>query len=213
MAESLKSAGVNVVFTDEVSDLTNYSALAAELKAAGVDTITGPLNAATLIRVVPAARAAGVPLRVVLSPSGYDPVLLAAAGRQLAGTSFFIRILPFELDLPPHRKLLDAMTKYAPQIQPPNQSGAVIGWLAADMFIRGIEAAGDCLTRENFIQKLRAVPDYNGGGLIPETVAFATTATNLSTCYQFVQISADGQKFEPKRGLRCGRLLTEAAGY
>jgi branched-chain amino acid transport system substrate-binding protein len=106
--------------------------------------------------------------------------------------------------------LLDAMTRYAPQIQPPTQSSVMVGWLAADMFIRGIQGAGDCLTRERFIHNLRAVSDYNGGGLLAQPVDFARTATELSTCYQFLQISADGRRFIPESGLRCGRLLTDS---
>jgi branched-chain amino acid transport system substrate-binding protein len=208
VSDSLQAAGVNIAFTAEVGALTNYDALAQRMKEAKVDTISGAPDVTTLTNIVPAARKVGLPLKVVLAPTGYDPLVLQAFGQQLAGTSFVIGFIPFELDLPPHHVLLDALAQYAPQIQPPTQASAMVGWLAADMFIRGVQAAGDCLTREKFIHNLRAVSDYNGGGLLPQTVDFVRTATDLSTCYEFVQISADGQRFVPKPGLRCGKLLT-----
>jgi branched-chain amino acid transport system substrate-binding protein len=206
MTESLAAAGIAIPVTAEVGKLTNFAALAGRMKEADIDTITGAPSLDTLTRIVPAARAAGIDLKVVLSPTGYDPLVLEALGHQLAGTSFFVRFIPFELDQGPHRRMLDAMRRYAPQIQPSNQSSAMIGWLAADTFIRGVQAAGDCLTREQFIRSLRAVSDYNGGGLIPQTVDFATAQHDLGVCQHVVKISADGRKFLPK-GLRCGRQL------
>lgn len=208
IAASLQAANIEVALDEEVTvGLTDVTALVERMKQAGVDTITGALTPQLLAAVVPAARAGGLNLKVVLSPSGYDPTLLTLLGHQLAGTSFFIHVMPFELDLPAHRTLLAAMVEYSPQIQPPSRSSAVVGWLSADMLIRGIEAAGDCLTRENFITSLRNVSDYNGGGLIPQTVNFKIAATELDTCYQFVQISADGESFIPKPGLRCGEPI------
>ena len=100
------------------------------------------------------------------------------------------------------------MTRYAPQIQPPNQQSAVDGWLTADTFIRGLQAAGPCPTRSAFISGLRAVHDYDAGGLLPKPVDFSTNLGRLSPCFEFVRISDDGHSFIPLRpSLRCGNQL------
>nr|MDT0666183.1 ABC transporter substrate-binding protein [Micromonospora sp. DSM 115978] len=150
MTASLEAAGVEVAMYEEVvPGVTNIGTLVERMRTENIDTIAGALTPEILGTVVPAVHGAGLPLEVVLAPSGYDPILLQLLGPQLAGTSFFLHVMPFELNLPAHRALIDAMIEYAPQIQPPNRSSALVGWLSADMLIRGIQEAGDCLSREN----------------------------------------------------------------
>ena len=47
-----------------------------------------------------------------------------------------------------------------------------IGYLTADLFIKGLKVAGKCPTRESFISNLRKVTSYDGGGLLPGKVSF-----------------------------------------
>src|SRR4030095_5284562 len=95
VTDSLNAAGVKIVLTAEAGQLTNYDALAQQMKAAGVDTIAGAPDLYILTQIVPAARRVGLPLKVVLSPTGYDPLVLKAMGPLLAGTSLFIGFIPF----------------------------------------------------------------------------------------------------------------------
>ena len=47
-----------------------------------------------------------------------------------------------------------------------------IGYLTADLFIKGLKVAGKCPTRASFISNLRQVTNYDGAGLLPGKVSF-----------------------------------------
>ncbi|ABW13752.1 conserved hypothetical protein [Parafrankia sp. EAN1pec] len=116
--------------------------------------------------------------------------------------------MPFELNLPAHQTFISAMARYAHETQPMQQQSAVYGWISADLYLRGLQDAGECPTREGFMNALHAVHDYEAGGLLSSKVDFATNIGQLSTCYQFVQISQDGKEFIPLNpSQRCGSRL------
>lgn len=209
MADSLQAAGVTVVLNATATpNVTDVSRLVGRMKAERVDTVTGAIAPDLLAVLMPAFRAADLPLKVVLPLAGYDPVLLARLGTVLAGVTVFVDFVPFELNTPAHRTFLAAMVQYSPQMQPPNQQTAISGWVAADMFIRGLREAGSCPTRAGFIRGLRGVHDYDGGGLLPRPVDFSTNLGRLNTCFEFARISDDGRRYIPLQpSLRCGNRL------
>ncbi|CAI7979715.1 Peripla_BP_6 domain-containing protein [Frankia sp. Hr75.2] len=207
---SMESAGIPVVLNlDVTANATSFNRLAQELKAANVDTITGAVTPDILAQLMPAVRNAGLQLKLMMTPTGYDPALLQRLGPQIAGTTIYVDFAPFELNLPAHQTFISAMARYAPETQPPQQQSAVYGWISADLYLRGLQDAGECPTREGFMNALRAVHDYEAGGLLSSKVDFATNIGQLSTCYQFVQISQDGKEFIPLNpSQRCGTRLS-----
>lgn len=206
---SMDAAGIPVVLNPDVTvNATSFDRLAQELKAANVDTITGAVVPDVLAELMPAVRNAGLRLKLMMTPTGYDPALLQQLGPQVAGTTIYIDFAPFELNLPAHQIFISAMARYAPETQPPQQQSAVYGWISADLYLRGLQDAGECPTREGFMKALRAVHDYEADGLLSSKVDFATNIGQLSTCYQFVQISQDGKQFIPLNpSQRCGTRL------
>ena len=52
--------------------------------------------------------------------------------------------------------------------------GAMEGYLAATLFIKGLQATGKDLTRTNYMHTLRKVSDYNAGGLMSNTIDYTT---------------------------------------
>ena len=103
---------------------------------------------------------------------------------------------------------MDAIAKYAPQLQPAANEIALIGWLDTDLLLRGLQAAGPCPTRQSFITDLRAVHDFNGGGLLTSPVDLTTSFGRLTTCYSFVKVSDQGTRFVPVgNGPLCGHAL------
>lgn len=150
------------------------------------------------------ARAAGLPLRAV-APLGYDPSLLAKLGPALVGLVVYLSFAPFELNTPAHQQFLTAMRTYTPYTEQPQQEAAVYGWLAADLFLRGLDGAGACPSRQAFIDSLRAVRNYDGGGLLPAPVDLTTNRNQITGCYSFVQVSQDGTRYVPMQPTtRCG---------
>ncbi|WP_239337110.1 ABC transporter substrate-binding protein [Frankia sp. CiP3] len=208
VSTSLRTAGVRIAGSADVSPSASPTSLGAQIKASGADTLIALTAPDALDQALIGARNAGVPLKVTLSFSpGYDQSLLQKYGRQLAGTSYFLEYTPFELDTPAHWEFLRAMNMYAPQLQPPVQGGALSGWISADMMIRGLQEAGICPTRQQFIHGLRAVRDYNANGLLPAPLDMATNAGQLNTCLSFVKVSDDGTRFNPEPTARCGRKI------
>ncbi|WP_239334963.1 ABC transporter substrate-binding protein, partial [Frankia sp. CiP3] len=132
--------------------------------------------------------------------------LLQKYGRQLAGTSYFLGTTPFELDAPAHREFLHAMDMYAPQLQPSTNGGALSGWISADMMIRGLQEAGGCPTRQQFIHGFRAVRDYNANGLLPAPLDMTASFGQMNKCLSFVKVTDDGTRFTPEAS-RCGNRI------
>jgi len=210
LAASLEAAGVEIALNfDVTADITSFDSLARQMKEANIDTLTGALVPEVLAALLPAARAAGVDLKVVLVPLGYDLTQLEQRGQAIAGTVIYTSFQPFELNYPAHQRLIDAMTRYVPQIDPPAQDSAVMGWLSADLLLRGLEAAGTCPTRQSFIDALHAIHDYDGGGLLPEKVDLGKNRGVIANCFTFVRVQDHGSAFVPLQPpVRCGNPVS-----
>ncbi len=208
MKASLEAAGVRVVETLDVTSPVSMADIGQKIAKSGADVLAGAITGGSFGQVVAAARGAGADLRVVLSPTGYDQSLLRLFGAALAGVYYFVDFLPFEVDTAAHREFLEAMAHYSPYMQPPNQQTALSGWLSADIFLRGLQAAGPCPTRRDFITRLRAVDDYDARGLLPGSINFGVNSGKLNPCYTFLQVSPDGTRFQVVDPVPlCGRPL------
>jgi hypothetical protein len=138
-----------------------------------------------------ALQQAGVQMKAVIFPGGYDDRTLALQGME--GVYFGVEFKPFELNPPAYteyKKWMDALGKHSEGQVPYN------GWLSADTFIRGLKAAGlGCPTRKNFIKNLRKVKDFDGNGAyIP--VDFNDIFGRTYYCVYYVQVQ--NQQFVPQ---------------
>ncbi|WP_322759086.1 ABC transporter substrate-binding protein [Frankia sp. Cr2] len=194
VVESLAASGINVVYARDVSGPNdNFAVIGREIKRLKADTLIISAAPDVYASVLDAAAQAGVTLKVRIGTLGYDPNQLSRWGAKLAGGVIAVNSAPFELNLPAHRAFLQGMIEYAPQIQPPNQQMALDGWIAADMFIQGVQAAGTCPTRQGFITGLNKVNKYTAGGLLAPVDL--TSAVRQNPCNYFVQVSPDGVRF------------------
>ncbi|WP_241840013.1 ABC transporter substrate-binding protein [Frankia sp. CcI49] len=213
---SLKASGVEIVkIIDLDNSLHNYRALAEQIKAADVDAIAGVLLPEVATQLLPELRQIGIGLggnlKVVLSAAGYDLDQLGSGAQALVGVSLATGFKPFELNTPGQVRFSKAMVDYSPEVRSTAEDSAIYGWLAADLFIRGLEVAGPCPTRQSFITNLRRVTDYDGAGLTPDDrINLSTNYRETSTCHQFVQISPDASRFAPMNEGRpyCGTAIS-----
>lgn len=209
-AKAFESVGgkVGYLTTDVPFGSTEFTADVQRMKDAKVDTLGGSITADSFVPLFLAAKQAGIDFKVVLSPTGYDQRLVEAVGKQMTGVYFNIDFAPFEMDLPAHKTFADAMAKYSPSATPAKQQIAMVGWLSADIFIRGLHEAGKCLTRERFVANLRKVKDYDADGLLLRPVDQSKAFGNPSLCVNYVQVAADGSKFELVEGATpfCGKV-------
>nr|WP_261569190.1 ABC transporter substrate-binding protein [Frankia gtarii] len=196
LALSLQAAGIRVVGRVDATGPIDIPGIGEKVRASGADVLVGAVTGAAFGQVVVGARAARANLRVILSPVSYDQRLLKVFGPVLAGLYTFVDYQPFEMGAPAHQRFLAAMLKYAPQVSPPAQQAALSGWISADMFLRGLAAAGPCPSREAFIRGLRGLKGYDADGLLPAPIDFSSHFGQINRCYTFLQVAADAKHFE-----------------
>nr|MDT0666571.1 ABC transporter substrate-binding protein [Micromonospora sp. DSM 115978] len=161
MAADLNSVGLGTpTMIQYTAGSDSPERVARQVAAFGADaliSIVAPNDFADILR---AARSADVRLAVTLTYTGYDRRLLAAFGPALAGVSMPVYFRPFEAGGAAIDRYREAMTRFAPQTTPAEQQFAMLAYIHTDLFLRGLELAGDCPTREGFVAALRGVTDY-----------------------------------------------------
>ncbi|WP_238430168.1 ABC transporter substrate-binding protein [Frankia nepalensis] len=197
ISASLESAGIEVVPDRFVYNpaITTPAQLGQQLRSADVDVVTSALAGKDLAEVVRGIREANAPVKVILAPSGYDKAMLNDYGRTLRGLTAAVNYVPFEIGNPAHQKYLEAMSTYAPELQPPDQELALVSYILTDLFLYGLDKAGECPTRAGFIDTLRA-SQYDAGGLLPGPVDMTKDVGQIATCYTFMQVNEDGTGYQ-----------------
>ncbi|WP_101836449.1 ABC transporter substrate-binding protein [Frankia canadensis] len=207
-ARSLRAAGVQVV--DDLSYTAGADtpeSFAARVAASDPDAIVSVMNQADFIQILRALRAAGHDPKVILAISGYDQQLLRKSGPAMAGVSVPLFYRPFEAGGPAIGRYLDAMRHFAPQVLEPRQDTAMLSYISADMFVRGLELAGPCPSGQRVIDALHAVTRYDADGLIAP-INIRDGYAKPTTCYDYVQVNSAGTAFGPGETRLCGAALT-----
>ncbi|MCK9894513.1 ABC transporter substrate-binding protein [Frankia sp. AgB32] len=205
--QSLEAAGIPILNTLNFNTSTDsIQGLAAKVIALGPDTVVSMMGNPETVQLLNLLRSAGKNPKVMISSGGYDQQLLRTYGPQVAGIITPVFHLPFEAGGPAIDAYSAAMARYAPQITQPNQDIAVLSYIVADTFVRGLEAAGDCPTRQSFINGLRSVTNYDAGGLI-SPVNFKTNLGRPVTCYTFVQVNPTGTGYNVMGPQLCGKEI------
>jgi branched-chain amino acid transport system substrate-binding protein len=187
-ADAVRALGMKVGYksTDVPLGSVDWGTYVQGIIDGRADTLyTGlaPVDSASLAK---AAKAAGVTLKVLLLPAGYDDRFAATYGPDLEGAYIAVDWRPYELHVPAHDRFKTNLTAVAPD-EFPSQL-AMVGWLSADTFIRGLGAAGaSCPRRDAFIRNLRGVKDYTADGLVPPT-DFAAEFGRMPLCFFYVQL-------------------------
>ena len=209
LAASLSAAGVPVVDRIEVTPgISSPQKAAARIRASGADVVTGVSTEADFAAIVNDARQQGATIKVALSPSGYG-----SSNRTLKwpdGAFTYLPHHPFETRSPAISRFLSAMSQYAPEIQPATSSPALHGWLTADLFLRGLQEAGACPTRDAFLRGLRNVKDYDANGILVDKRNFANKFGVANPCLSFIQFNANTGSWNAVTGAEplCGQQIT-----
>jgi branched-chain amino acid transport system substrate-binding protein len=188
-----KTKGMETVF--KTTDLTpadrEFTGLVQEIQQSGADGLYTGMDFLQNTALNAALQQAGVEMKAVVFPGGYDSRTTAIEGME--GVFFGIEFKPFELDPP-------AFADYQQYMEQADKHfyGQIpyIGWLSADVFIQGIKEAGvECPTREAFINNLRLLKGYDANGaFLP--VDFADIFGRPFYCVFYVQVV--NEAFEPQ---------------
>ncbi|OHV29678.1 amino acid-binding protein [Parafrankia colletiae] len=200
--DSLRAVGV-------ASELVPFSAASdspvrtvRQLAEKGVNALIGLSTLDDLAAIMQAARDEHLDLAASVALSGYDRQLLATTGPKISGLSFPVYFRPFEAGGAAIDRYREAVARFAPEIGQPDRQMAMFGYIYTDIFLRGLELAGSCPTREVFISALRNVTHYDAGGLI-SPVSFRDNAGESNPCAAIVQINAAGDAFDVVRERIC----------
>lgn len=202
-ARGLEAAGASAVQAfSYVAAGESPNQVAGKILNFGADALLGITTLDDFAKIVQATRTAGVHLAVSVALTGYDHSLLASIGPAVAGVSIPVFVRPFETGGPAIKRYQDAMSRYAPESGSTDQQSAMFAYISADLFLRGLDLAEPCPTREGFIKTLRGVSAYDAGGLIAPIDLRDYTGKPLS-CYAFVQVTPDGAAFQTVRERVC----------
>jgi len=180
-----KTKGLKLVYktTDVTAEQQDFTGIAQNVKNSGADGVYTGLAGVQANSLSQALKQAGVNLKAIVFPGGYDDRVLGLPGYD--GAYFGNEFKALETGSPGLTAYKDAMTKdgFAPE-----RFFSIHGWFSADVFIQGIKAAGvGCPTRKAFINNLRLVKGYSAGSsFIP--VDYSEIFGRIFYCVYYVQI-------------------------
>lgn len=177
-ADSMKLAGgkVGVLDTSIPFGSVDFTTEALVAKSHHVNAIYAGMDNNSNFALATAMVQAGVHLRAVTFPTGYEPsAVTSSAWRYLQGDYFESTFHPFQLPDAGTRQMQVALEKYAHFTKSEFPSfDQYEAWLGADLMITGLERAGRDITPSSIVHALRHVTSYNGNGLLPESIDYAT---------------------------------------
>ncbi|MDO9485318.1 MAG: ABC transporter substrate-binding protein [Actinomycetota bacterium] len=190
--------------SDEPQGTHDATSTALRIKNSGADgaIIVGFIDGA--ISIMSALKQQGVTLKGVSIVGLSDPSVLRTANGALDGA------LGTTYGSVPVGVNNRAVKTYAAGMKAaglnPYSSAAPMGFLGADLLIKGLKVAGKCPTRASFISALRNVTNYDGGGLVPEKISFKGPGIlpngNPAVCNWFM--IAKGTDLVPDAKPTCG---------
>ena len=177
---------------------------ALRIKASGADAVnySGFIDGG--ISLAQALKQQGVTLKSFAVAGLTDPAVLKTSNGALEGAlGQTYGPVPIGVNVRAVKTFAGAMK--AAGLNPYAPAGPV-GYLSADLFIKGLKVAGKCPTRASFISNLRKVNNYDGAGLIPAKVSFVPGGLmpngNPITCGWYT--IAKGTDLVPDAKATCG---------
>jgi branched-chain amino acid transport system substrate-binding protein len=198
-AISLKQAGFQVPYLDTSLPFgtVNVTAVALQMKAAGVDSMVAEIDGNTELALITAGQQTGIKWKYVVLATGYGSSWLSNPSAVASSQKLYFGVLqtPVELHTPGTIAEQAALKKYAGFSGVPD-FGWSEGWESAGLMIEGLQVAGKNPTRQSFITNLRKVTSWNDDGLLAVPINFEHTTTPAKTeCLWTAQLV--GHQFVP----------------
>jgi ABC-type branched-subunit amino acid transport system substrate-binding protein len=190
---------------------TDVGPVVLAIKNSKSDALYMSVPPATAFAVIAGLHQAGVKLKASVLATGYGGALLqsAAAVTVGQGIGFATSLTPVEANTPQTKAFQQALSQYAGETSQPD-FGEYVGWITADLFIYGLNQAGDTVTSTSFIDNTRK-STYDGGGLEKPTdfsaIKHSTPGLGPDGCINILTLS--GKKFVPVAGANpiCGEAI------
>jgi len=201
---ALKKYGFEVVFEDSSLGFgfTDTSADVAGIKDAGAEMMATCMDGDGSARISRALRQNGVNIQQYW-PIGYNPGLLEQFPNEMEGIYMQSAAVPFEIpgSSPGLQKYLEWMERTGGKIG----ETSLVGWVNADLLVRGIEAAGEDFTQASVVDAINRMTAYDADRIIPPinwTTAHGEPPPEqgVQVCLSYLQV--ENSRFVP-------RLVTE----
>jgi branched-chain amino acid transport system substrate-binding protein len=188
----------NVVFKDTslAFGAVDYSVQVSKMKDEKVNLVVPSLDANGAFTLAREMKKQGLNAPMIL-PNAYNQERIEKNADVANGNYVFTVFAPFETK--PKPEGLKLYEKWIKQSKGAKTENSMIGWLNADLFVRGLKAAGCDFTRQKVIDAVNQMTNYNADGLLPP-VDWTKAHQQGSGCFAFVKI--ENAKFKPVFGQR-----------
>jgi branched-chain amino acid transport system substrate-binding protein len=177
--KGVQAVGLNVAYQETSLPLgsTDVGALALNIKKSGANGIFLPILANTAYALLAQLKEDGVTVKAAVVLTGYGDATLSSPPAVAAaqGVDFMTFQQQVESGSPATKQMLAAFAKYDGLTGEPYYND-IQGWVLADAFIRGLQAAGSNPMPAKFISGLRKVNNYLGDGLYSRPLDFSQFA-------------------------------------
>jgi branched-chain amino acid transport system substrate-binding protein len=167
---------VGVLDTSVPYGSVDFTSAALTAKSKNVNAVYAGMGNSQNFALATAFKQAGVKLKAVVFPTGYEAAVVhTPAWKSLQGMYFSASFRPTVFPNAGTRQLVSALQKYQHRA-PANFPTYVVdeSWLGADLMIKGLQKAGGSPTRSSVVKALRGITSYNGNGLLPQSINYAT---------------------------------------
>jgi branched-chain amino acid transport system substrate-binding protein len=160
-----KSAGATVAFTDKSLSfgVTDLSADVQKMKDAKVDFVTTCMDANGTLTLAKEMRQQGMNAIQYL-PNGNDSAFIKKNGGFFQNSIVISQVAPTQT-----KPQFTALKQYVAQMKKlgkPLTENAEIGWVNADQFVTGLEAAGPNFTRQKVIDVTNKETSFDANGML-----------------------------------------------
>jgi branched-chain amino acid transport system substrate-binding protein len=215
------AVGLKPVYTNTAVDFgsTDVGPVVLGIKNSGADGVFLPLDESTNFAIVQGLLQNGVTMKANVLATGYGPAVLdQPIGKTLGpNTVFASPFKPVELKTPATRRFQADLKKYAGSSGIPN-FGQYLGYIACDLTVKGLEAAGPNPTRQGLIDGIRKMGTYDQAGLActPVNMGLDTFGKTPETGCEYFLFVKDGKfvvlnKGKPMSGKLVGSKEAVAA--
>ncbi|MGA7416655.1 MAG: ABC transporter substrate-binding protein [Acidimicrobiales bacterium] len=175
---------------------SDFTTAALVAKSKNVNGLSGAMDDNSNFALATALKQAGVKLKAVVFPTGYEPnAITSPVWQDLQGDYFSSLFRPYSLPNAGTDQMQAALQKYdgftKTQFPTFEQYEA---WVGADLMMKGLQLAGKNPTSANVITSLRNVKSYNANGLLPITINYSTIFGHNppKTCGWYLQAQSKG---------------------
>ena len=165
---AVPAAGLDPAYTNTTVDFgtTDVGPLVLGMKNAGVDATYLPLVISTNLAIIQNATQNNLAFKLAVLATGYGQPLLDDPSSKTIGPEvlFAVGWAPVEVKNAATKVFQANLEKYAGYTGVPD-FGVYTGYLAADLLIDGLKAAGKNPTRDGFITATKGLGTWNSAGL------------------------------------------------